>query len=198
MMQGHSDLTPYDTLISRSGALKDVLAVVGGSLFLALCAQLAIRLPFSPVPITAQTFAVLILGALLGSRRGALSVAVYLAEGVAGLPFFAGGGSGPLWLLGPTGGYLAGFVAAAWVVGWLSERLSDGSMASSLVVMLAGNATIYLFGLPWLARFVAADGALSLGLLPFLPGDLIKIGLAALVLSQSPLLTNSCGSKTNT
>jgi biotin transport system substrate-specific component len=195
-MQGQSHFAPRDALHFRTRALNDALLVAGGSLFLALCAQLSIRLPFSPVPITGQTFAVLVLGGLLGSRRGALSVLAYLAEGMVGLPVFAGGGSGPLWLLGPTGGYLIGFVAAAWLVGWLLARLSDGSVASTLVIVLAGSATIYLLGLPWLARFVAADGAIALGLLPFLAGDLVKIAVATAVLSQSPVLTRSRGSNT--
>lgn len=150
---------------------------------IALSAQVAIPLPFSPVPITGQTCAVLLVGALLGSRRGMLSVLAYLAEGAMGLPVFAGGGSGPAWLVGPTGGYLLGFVAAAWVVGWLCEHLGDRSVAGMVVVMLPGSATIYLIGLPWLAHFVGVDKALTLGLIPFLPGDLIKIALAVSVLS---------------
>jgi biotin transport system substrate-specific component len=177
-----------------SGLLKDALLVLGGSLFVALCAQVAVHIPFSPVPITGQTFAVLLAGALLGSRRGALSVLAYLAQGIAGLPVFAGGGSGPFWLLGPTGGYLVGFVATAWVVGWLRDHLGDGSITGTVVILLAGSATTYLFGLLWLIRFVGPDAALMQGLLPFVPGDLIKIALAGLVLSQSPRLTKACGS----
>lgn len=153
-------------------------------MFIALCAQIAVRVPFSPVPITGQTLGVLAVGGLLGSRRGTLSVLAYLAEGIAGFPVFAGGGSGPIWLLGPTGGYLVGFVAAAWVVGWLRERLWDHSFAGTLVIMLAGSATIYLMGLPWLAHSVGIDNALSLGLVPFVAGDLLKVALAAVTLLQ--------------
>ena len=182
-MQGRTHLTQLDTVSPRSSVLRDAVLVLGGSLLIALSAQVAARLPFSPVPITGQTCAVLLVGAFLGSRRGMLSVLAYLAEGAMGLPVFAGGGSGPAWLGGPTGGYLLGFVVAAWTVGWLCEHLWDRSVAGTLVIMLAGSATIYMFGLPWLARFVGADRALALGLLPFFPGDSVKIALAVLSLS---------------
>jgi biotin transport system substrate-specific component len=102
--------------------LYDAVLVVTGSVFIALLAQVAIPLPFSPVPITGQTFAVLLVGVLLGSRRGGLGVLLYLLEGAAGLPFFAGGTAGLARLAGPTGGYLVGFVVAAIVVGLLAER----------------------------------------------------------------------------
>jgi len=175
--------TLFETATPRSKALADALLILGASVFIALCAQIAVRVPFSPVPITGQTLGVLAVGALLGSRRGTLSVLAYLVEGIAGFPVFAGGGSGPIWLLGPTGGYLLGFVAAAWVVGWLCERLWDHSFAGTLVIMLAGSATIYLFGLLWLARFVGADRALALGLIPFVPVEVIKITLAVMGMS---------------
>jgi biotin transport system substrate-specific component len=182
-MHGQKDLTLSDAPWLRRGQLLDAILVLGASLLLALSAQVALPLPFSPVPVTGQTLAVLLLGALLGSRRGALSVLAYLAEGAAGLPVFAGGGSGAAWLLGPTGGYLMGFVAAAWAVGWLCEHLGDRSVPGTLVIMLVGSAVIYLFGLLWLARFVGADSALALGLLPFVPGDSLKIALAVMGLS---------------
>lgn len=193
-MRTQADSLQLDTLSFRGGLLANALLVLGGSLLIALCAQVAIHTPFSPVPITGQTFAVLLVGALLGSKRGGLCVLAYLAEGMAGLPVFAGGGSGPSWLLGPTGGYLLGFVAAAWVVGWLCEHVGDGSITGIAVTMLAGSATIYVFGVSWLTLFVGAEKALEMGLLPFLPGDLIKIALAGLILSQSPRLTKANGS----
>ena len=197
-MRTQADSLLLDALSVRRGLLMDAILVLGGRLFIALGARFAIPLPVSPVPITGQTLAVLLVGALLGSRRGALCVLAYLSEGMAGLPVFAGGGSGPAWLLGPTGGYLVGFVAAAWVVGWLCEHLKDGSLTGSVVILLAGGAVIYLFGLPWLSHFVGADRALALGLVPFMPGDLIKIALASLVLSQSPRVTRAYGSKSRT
>jgi biotin transport system substrate-specific component len=182
-MHGQKDLTLGDALWPRRGRLTNAILVLGASLLLALSAQVALPLPFSPVPVTGQTLAVLLLGALLGSRRGALSVLAYLAEGAAGLPVFAGGGSGAAWLLGPTGGYLLGFLGAAWTVGWLCEHLGDRSVAGTLVILLVGSAVIYLFGLLGLARFVGADRALALGLLPFVPGDSIKIALVVMGLS---------------
>jgi biotin transport system substrate-specific component len=177
-----TDSTFFETASSRGSALVETLLIIGASMFIALCAQIAVRVPFSPVPITGQTLGVLAVGGLLGSRRGTLGVLAYLAQGIAGLPVFAGGGSGPIWLLGPTGGYLVGFVAAAWVVGWLCERLWDHSVAGALVIMLAGSAAIYLLGLPRLAHFVGIDNALSMGLVPFVAGDLLKIALAAIAL----------------
>jgi len=165
-----------------TGLLYDAAAIALGSAFIALLAQVAIPLPFSPVPITGQTFAVLLVGALLGRARGGLSVLLYLLEGAAGLPVFAGGTAGLARLLGPTGGYLVGFVVAAAVVGFLAQRGWDRKVGSTALAMLVGNAFIYLFGLPWLAHFVGAEKAVSLGLLPFIPGDLVKLALAALSL----------------
>lgn len=167
----------------RSKALAyDAALVLAGSLFIALSAQLALRLPFSSVPITGQTLAVLLTGALLGSRRGALSALAYLGEGLAGLPVFAGGAGGAAPLLGPTGGYLAGFVAAAYVTGWLAERGWYRRAGTVVLAMLLGNVLLYAPGLAWLARFVGADKALALGLYPFIAGDLLKIALAASLL----------------
>ncbi len=167
----------------------DVLLVLGGSLFTALMARITIPLPFTPVPITGQTLAVLLVGAALGSRRGALSMAAYVLEGALGLPVFAGGTAGLRRLTGPTGGYLIGFIAAAFVTGWLAERGWDRRPLWTALAMLIGNAVIYLFGLPWLAMFLGGfagpKGALALGLLPFIPGDLLKLALAAFLLPSA-------------
>ncbi|MDT7948667.1 MAG: biotin transporter BioY [Thermoflexus sp.] len=172
--------------------LADAVLILGGSLLTALMARVEIPLPFTPVPITGQTFAVLLVGAALGSRRGALSMAVYLLEGALGLPVFAGGAAGLARLRGPTGGYLIGFIAAAFVTGWLAERGWDRRPATTALAMLTGNAVIYLFGLPWLAWFVGSflgpKGALALGLLPFVPGDLLKLLLATLAFPSVWLL----------
>lgn len=162
--------------------LYDVICIVGGALFVALAAQVAIPLPFSPVPITGQTLAVLLTGVLLGSRRAGLSMLTYLVEGGVGLPVFAGGKAGVFHLLGPTGGYLVGFVVAASLVGWLAERGWDRRFISAFAAMLLGNVVIYAVGLPWLAYFVGIEKVLLAGLLPFIPGDLVKLLLATTML----------------
>ena len=167
---------------SASQWTLDVALVLTGSLVVAASAQLRYVLPFTPVPVTGQTLAVLLLGAALGSRRGALTMAAYLAEGAMGLPVFQGGGSGLPWLLGPTAGYLWSLPLAAWTAGRLAERGWDRGPVTAALSMLAGNATIYLVGLPWLAFFVGPDQVLVAGFLPFIPGDLVKVALAAAVL----------------
>jgi biotin transport system substrate-specific component len=167
---------------ARSAAWAyDAALVVGGSLIVALSAQVALRLPFSPVPVTGQTLAVLLVGALLGSQRGAASLLAYLVEGLAGLPVFAQGASGLAYALGPTGGYLFGFVGAAFVAGWLAERGWDRRAGTTALAMLAGNAVIYAFGLSWLAMYVGPR-AVALGLLPYVAGDVIKVIAAAALL----------------
>lgn len=160
----------------------DALLVIGGSLLMALLAQLSMNVSFSPVPVTGQTLGALLIGALLGWKRGSAAMITYIAEGAAGLPFFAGGLFGVARVVGPTGGYLAGFVVAAGIVGWLAERGWDRRVLTAALAMLIGNAAIYLVGLPWLATFVGWDQAPALGLIPFLPGDLLKIALAVALL----------------
>ena len=166
----------------RVGLLYDAMLVIGGSALVALLAQVAIPLPFSPVPLTGQTFAVLLVGMLLGSARGSLAVLLYLMEGAVGLPVFAGGGAGLARLAGPTGGYLVGFVFAAFVVGFLAKRGWDRSVWRAGAAMLVGNALIYAVGLPWLSHFVGTQRAFFLGLCPFVVGDCVKLVLAALAL----------------
>jgi biotin transport system substrate-specific component len=160
----------------------EALLVLAGSALIALSAWIALPLPFSPVPVTAQTFAVLFVGSALGARRGAASALAYLAEGASGLPVFAGGSSGVHVLVGPTGGYLAGFVLGAWICGALAERGYDRRPATTLLSMALGNIAILVPGLLWLARFVGAPRVLAMGLFPFLPGDVLKIALAVALL----------------
>ncbi|HXF56532.1 MAG TPA: biotin transporter BioY [Actinomycetota bacterium] len=179
---------------SRAARLAtDVLLVVGGSLLVAGLAQLSIRLPFTPVPITGQTLGVLLVGASLGAARGLASMLLYLAEGAVGLPFFAEGKGGweVLTLATPSGGYLFGFVAAAALVGFLSQRGWDRSLRSCIGAMLLGEVVIYLCGLPWLAASVGvpATRALELGLYPFVVGDLLKLFVAAGALPAAWRLT---------
>jgi biotin transport system substrate-specific component len=166
----------------KSGVAREIALMLGGSLFIALAAQFQFPLPFSPVPITGQTFAVLLLGALYGSMRGPATVLTYLALGVVGLPVFAGGTFGIARLVGPTAGYLVGFVAAAFVVGLLSERGWDRKFWSTAVSMIIGNGIIYVAGVLWLSRFVGWPAVLSTGFLPFLAGDALKIALATILL----------------
>jgi biotin transport system substrate-specific component len=160
----------------------DVALILVGSWLIALSAQIAIPLPFTPVPVTGQTLTVLLLGMLMGARRGGAAVVAYLIQGAVGAPFFAGGGAGWPVLLGPTGGYLLGFIPAVLFTGYLARRGWDRHFVLSHLALLAGNSVIYLVGLPWLSLFIGRQQALSLGLVPFIPGDLIKIALAALIL----------------
>lgn len=164
--------------------LYDVTLIVGGSLVVALSAQIAVPLAFSPVPITGQTLAVLLVGALMGSVRGGVVMLLYLAEGVAGLPVFAGGGAGAAHLLGPTGGYLVGFVAAATVTGYLAERGWDRRIGTTVAAMLLGTVAIYAVGLAWLGLFTGTENLLAMGLYPFVPGAIVKIIVAAALVPQ--------------
>jgi biotin transport system substrate-specific component len=162
---------------------RGLALVVAFSLLTALAAQVAIPLPWTPVPITGQTFAVLLTGALLGSRLGALAMIAYLIEGASGLPFFAAGGSGVGRLLfSPTSGYLLAYPAAAFVVGLLAERGWDRRFITAAAMMALGSIVILLGGWAWLTRFFAPATAWAFGVAPFLIGDLIKIALAAAVL----------------
>lgn len=166
----------------RSGVGREVTLILGGSLLIAISAQLQFILSFSPVPITGQTFAVLLLGALYGSKRGLATVVTYFALGVMGLPVFAGGAFGVARLVGPTAGYLVGFLAAAFVVGLLSERGWDRRPWTTAASMIIGNDIIYMVGVLWLSRFVGWQAVLSTGFLPFLAGDTLKIALATILL----------------
>nr|WP_298681608.1 biotin transporter BioY [uncultured Dongia sp.] len=159
--------------------LYQVLVVLGGTLLLTVSAK--VQVPFWPVPMTMQTFVVLMIGASLGARLAGATVLAYLVEGAAGLPVFAGG-AGPAYLTGPTGGYLFGFLAAAVLVGWLADKGFGRSLLTTLAAFAAGEAVIFALGAGWLATLVGLDKALSAGLLPFLPGEAIKVVLACAVL----------------
>ncbi|HMX17726.1 MAG TPA: biotin transporter BioY [Anaerolineales bacterium] len=163
--------------------LRDLLLIVFGSLFVAALAQVEIPLPFTPVPITGQTFGVLIIGAAMGSRRGAMSLALYLAEGIVGLPFFAGGAHGLSVVVGATGGYLIGFIAAAYIIGLLAERGLERNARTSFIPFLVGTTIIYAFGITWLSILLGSfSKAIALGMVPFLIGDVIKLLAAAVAL----------------
>ncbi len=163
--------------------LRDLSLIIIGSLFIAILAQIEIPLPFTPVPITGQTFGVLLVGAALGSKRGAASLGLYLAEGIFGLPFFAGGAHGLNIVLGATGGYLIGFIGAAYAIGLLAERGLERSVRTSFIPFLVGTIVIYVCGVAWLAVVLGDfSAAIKGGLLPFLIGDAIKLIAAALAL----------------
>ena len=163
------------------GLIYDAIVVICGSLLVALSAQLKFYLPFSPVPVTAQTFVVLVLGLLLGSRRGALTMLAYITEGALGLPVFAGG-IGLAVLAGPTGGYLFGFVVSAYVVGLLAEMGWDRKSVTTVAAMILGDVILLTFGFTWFAVLTNIKTAFIAGFASFIPGDIIKIMVAAIVL----------------
>jgi biotin transport system substrate-specific component len=161
--------------------VRDALLVVGYAALTGVAAQLSIVLPFTPVPITGQTFAVLLGAAALGWRRAALGMGLYLAAGLAGVPWFAEGRGGVEALTVPSFGYVVGFLVAAAVVGWLAGRGQDRTPARTVLTMVAGNLLVYAFGLPWLMASLdvgLAEG-MELGVTPFLAGDALKILVAA-------------------
>jgi biotin transport system substrate-specific component len=168
-----------DAIFPSTGLMHDSASVIVASLFIAVCSQIQIPLPFTPVPLSGGTLGVLYAGALLGSRRGAAAVGLYLLEGFAGLPVFSGGAAGIVHLLGPTGGYLVGFPVGAFMTGLLAERGWDRTPGRAFLAMLAGSLPIFAFGLLGLSRFVPASTLLAQGLWPFVPGDLLKSGVSA-------------------
>ncbi|HEY7526996.1 MAG TPA: biotin transporter BioY [Candidatus Limnocylindria bacterium] len=159
-------------------ALRDAALIVGAAALTGLAAQISIPLPFTPVPITLQTFTVLLAGAALGPVRGSASMLLYLLVGVAGLGWFAEGRSGMAFA---SFGYIVGFVVAAGIVGVLARRGADRTVPGTIGLMVAGNLVIYAIGLPWLMAALGVDlsKGLEYGVTPFLVGDALKIGLAA-------------------
>lgn len=177
--------TPVPGVIADAyprSAIRNVLLVLGGAAFVGLAAQIAIPLPFTPVPVTGQTFAVLLTAAALGTWRGVASMLVYAAMGLAGVPWFAEGSSafkdGALVV---SFGYVLGFIAAAALVGWLAERGNTRTPLRTAGLMVLGNVVIYAIGATWLAGAidVSFGKALELGVQPFLLGDALKVALAA-------------------
>ena len=172
------------------GLARSIVLVVGGAIFVGLTAQVVIPLPFTPVPLSLQTFSVLLVGAALGSTRGAASMALYLLAGVAGVPWFADANSG--WQFASIG-YVVGFVAAAWLVGLLAERRGDRTPLRAAALMVAGNLVIYAFGVTGLLLMTPFDGptAVAKGVVPFLLGDAVKIVAAAALLPAAWKLVGS-------
>lgn len=166
-----------------AGWQRDLTLIVLGTLFVAILAQVKIPLPFTPIPLTGQTFAVLLVAAALGSKRGTASMAFYIVIGAFGLPVFAGGASGITYLSGATLGYLIGFILAAYVVGLLAERGLERNIRTSIIPFLVGTVIICTCGVIWLSMLLGNfSKAVAAGLTPFLIGDFIKLIAAALVL----------------
>lgn len=179
-------LLPEKPISRRS---VNIAVILGVSWLLALSAQYSVQIPISPVPITGQTLVVLLSGVILGKNRAAGAVGAYLIQGAAGLPFFAGGKSGLAVLVGPTGGYLIGFLAAAYFIGLLSELRLKRSLWQAGTAMFIGNIIIYVFGLVWLARYVGEFQALQTGLYPFLIGDALKLSIGLVLIGGSSIFT---------
>jgi biotin transport system substrate-specific component len=189
-----ADLIPSPKLsasIEQGGAptrVRDAALVVGGAALIGLAAQIAVPVPGSPVPVTGQTFAALLVGTALGAGRGFLSLALYALAGVAGVPWFAGGGSGAA---APSFGYVLGMLLASTVVGALARRGADRSVLRTAGAMLLGEAIIYAVGVPYLAfaTGASANAAIAAGLTPFLIGDALKAALAMGLLPTAWKLT---------
>ncbi len=162
--------------------LKEVSIALGGSLFLALMAQIAVPLPFTPVPLTLQTLAVFLLGGILGPKRALFALIAYLIEGTCGLPVFAGGAVSPLWFLGMQAGYLFAFPIAAYTVGKLTERRE--SIFYFLAALLVGEIIILSLGSCWMSLFMGWKKAFLLGAFPFLIGATLKICAGSLILKS--------------
>jgi biotin transport system substrate-specific component len=165
---------------TRSAAVRAVILMLAGSALLTLSAK--IQVPFWPVPMTMQTLVVLMIGAAYGWRLGGTTVLLYLVEGAVGLPVFAGTperGLGVPYMMGPTGGFLAGFLAAAVATGWLAERGWDRPLWRLFVSMAIGHLVIFAFGLGWLAALVGWSKAWAGGAAPFVAATLLKTALAA-------------------
>ncbi|PJN39016.1 biotin transporter BioY [Streptomyces sp. CB02959] len=170
-----ADLLPAAT--ATRARVRDAALVAGGAVITGIAAQIAIPVPGSPVPVTGQTFAALLVGASLGARRGLLSLVVYALAGMAGVPWFAGGASGAG---GATFGYVLGMLLAATAVGALARRGGDRGVLRTAATMAAGNALIYAVGVPYLALSTGMSfgQAVAVGMVPFLIGDALKVALA--------------------
>jgi biotin transport system substrate-specific component len=184
-------MTPYPTLLDTllptddraRRLLRDVGIAIGGSLLLTLSAKT--QIPFYPVPMTMQTFVILVLGMALGPRLGLATVALYLAQGAMGLPVFAGTpdkGVGMAYMAGPTGGYLVGFMVGAWICGVLAERGWDRSLLKTLAAAAIGHAAIFVCGVTWLQMLIGWEKAFLFGVAPFWAATLLKTALAVAVM----------------
>lgn len=175
------ELVIIDRAWPHTGLVREALLVASGVLLVGLGAH--VEIPLQPVPITGQTLSVLLVGAVLGWRRGAITMAAYLLAGAMGLPVFAASGApGLARFAGPTAGYLLSYPFAAALVGWLCERGWDRRFLTTFTAMLIGSIPVLTMGSMWLSRFVGVEAAIAMGVLPFLAGDVIKATLAACAL----------------
>jgi len=175
----------------RGRAAANILLVIGASLFIALAAQIAVPLPFTPVPMTLQPLAVLLVGAALGSNRGAATAMLYLVEGFSGFPVFAQGHFGALWAIGPTAGFLWSYPLAAWLAGRYSERGWGTTMPRAIAGMLVALAVIYVGGWSWLTIVTSPAKAFVAGVAPFVLGDVVKVVIGAACLPYAQRLIRS-------
>jgi len=164
--------------------LRSAGLVILSSILIGLFANVAIPLPFTPVPLATQGCVILVLSVLLGSKRAVASVLAFLAQGAAGLPVFATGHCGLASLLGPTGGYFFGYLVAAFLVGAIVERMQNRTPMKLFWAMAAGNAMFFLFGVPYLATFIGFKQAVLLGIAPFILGDLLKLVIGTKLLQR--------------
>lgn len=176
-------MTLTQAALAPRSLTSQALLVLTGSVFLGLISQ--VEVPMFPVPMSLQTLGVTLIGLTFGARLGALAVLAYLAQGAAGLPVFSGGDAGAHHLVGPTAGYLWGFVAMAWLTGWLVERGLDRGLPKLFAAAVIPAMAIYLPGVAWLHLGIGLDlsAAVSAGMVPFLPGDLVKSAIAALAVA---------------
>ncbi len=168
--------------VVRGRVAIDVLLVLGASALIAIAAQIAIPMPFSPVPLTMQPLAVLLVGVILGAKRGAAAATLYLLEGLSGLPVFAQGHGGAIWLAGPTAGYLYSYPFAAFVAGWFSERGWGTTVVRAVSGMLVALCVIYAGGWAWLAVLTNPRTAFDVGVAPFVLADIVKVAFGAALL----------------
>jgi biotin transport system substrate-specific component len=174
----------------RGRVVVNLLTIVAASIFIALAAQVAVPLPGTPVPLTLGPLAVLLVGITLGSARGAAAAALYLFEGLTGLPVGARGNGGILWLIGPTAGYLYSYPLAAFIAGWMSERGWGSHVLRSIAGMLAALVVIYAGGWSWLALHAGWRNAFAIGIAPFFVADIIKVAIAAALLPYAQRLVS--------
>lgn len=169
-------------VIKPNSLAREIPLLIAFNLLLVACSYISFNVPFSPVPITGQTFGILVVAMTLGRVKGTAVVLAYLLEGAVGLPVFAGGSAGFAKFMGPTGGYLLGFLVSAYLVGYLADIGWDRKYSLSLLAMTLGTAVILGCGLLWLSRFVPSGMLLSTGLTPFIPGAIVKIAIAFSIL----------------